>query len=86
MSDVHKVALEALVKALQETTWSSWQSTARFDPALRAAVDLLDADRLRDSAPGLLAALDQARAEVDSLRDELDRALVNIETMRHGSP
>lgn len=86
MSDAHKVALEALVKALQETTWSSWQSTARFDPALRAAVDLLDADRLRDSAPDILAALEQSRAEADALRDELDRALTSIETMRYGSP
>lgn len=29
--------LTDLVNALNATNWSSWQSTAKFDPALRAA-------------------------------------------------
>lgn len=86
MSDRHKAALGALVKALQDTNWSSWQSTAMFYPALRAAIGLLESDRLRDSSPDLLAALEKSQAEADALRDELGRALSSIETMRDGSP
>jgi len=29
--------LRELIRALEATTWSSWQSTSRFDPALENA-------------------------------------------------
>lgn len=35
-------ALANLVSALDKTTWSSWQSTARFDEQLQVARELLD--------------------------------------------
>lgn len=40
--------LRGLVEALDATNWSSWQTTARFDPALndaRAAISINDAER-----------------------------------------
>jgi len=52
-------ALVDLVEALHSTNWSSWQTTARFDPALRAAEATLAHERVRDAAPDLLATLTQ---------------------------
>lgn len=55
MNDTHEVPpairvsreavhlLTELVKALDATNWSSWQSTAKFDPALNNARDWLAA-------------------------------------------
>ena len=37
--------LAALIEALDDTHWSSWQTTARFMPALEAAQDALAAHR-----------------------------------------
>ena len=50
-------ALSKLVAALNETSWSSWQTTAKFDPALAVAQAVLDRERMRDAAPKLLEAL-----------------------------
>jgi len=52
-------ALADLVEALRATNWSSWQTTARFDPALQAAEATLAHERVRDAAPDLLATLTQ---------------------------
>jgi len=50
-------ALSELVDALNATTWSSWQTTAKFSPALAAAQEALDRERLIAAAPELLEAL-----------------------------
>lgn len=34
-------ALQSLVDALDKTNWSSWQTTARFDPSLNDARELI---------------------------------------------
>lgn len=55
-------ALSELVAALRATTWSSWQTTARFDPALAVAEAVLERERLRDAAPELLEMLKTIKA------------------------
>lgn len=50
-------ALEALVLALGRTNWSTWQTTATFDPHLQAAEQLVEAERARAAGVELLTAL-----------------------------
>jgi len=47
-------ALESLVRDLNATNWSSWQSTAKFSDALRDAELVIQRERVRDAAPELL--------------------------------
>jgi hypothetical protein len=53
-------ALESLVRDLNATYWSSWQSTAKFSDALRDAELVIERERVRDAAPEMLAALRRA--------------------------
>ena len=66
-----KDALEILVRDLNATHWSSWQSTAKFDTALRVAEDVLQRERIRDAAPELLEALRAALEFIDGIRQDL---------------
>ena len=51
-------ALESLVRDLNATYWSSWQSTAKFSDALRNAELVIQRERVRDAAPEMLDALE----------------------------
>jgi hypothetical protein len=58
-------ALESLVRDLNATNWSSWQSTAKFSDALRDAELVIQRERVRDAAPDLLAALIECEKMID---------------------
>ena len=62
-------ALESLVRDLNATYWSSWQSTAKFSDALRDAELVIQRERMRDAAPEMLTELRKARA---ALKEQLD--------------
>lgn len=49
--------LQALVAGLEAQSWSSWQSTDKFDMPLREALEHLRLERIRDAAPRLHDAL-----------------------------
>lgn len=50
-------ALQELVTRLDTTSWSCWQTTSSFSPALDAARREVAAERIRDAAHDLLGAL-----------------------------
>jgi hypothetical protein len=59
-------ALESLVRDLNATNWSSWQSTAKFSDALRDAELVIQRERVRDAAPDLLEVLQQIKQRLDT--------------------
>ncbi len=51
-------ALEILVRDLNDTTWSSWQSTSKFSIALNIAEQVIKREKAREAASDLLDALE----------------------------
>jgi len=52
-------ALQKLVSGLNATNWSSWQTTANFQPALQEAEAVIARERLNAAAPEMLTLLQE---------------------------